>query len=65
MFVMPLYYYSWPAALKTVVDRFYSFSSELSSMGKKTVIIAAAWENSTSLKNGHSDKTHYNPYKSS
>ena len=48
VFVMPLYYYSWPAALKTVVDRFYSFSSELSSMGKKTVIIAAAWENSTS-----------------
>jgi len=29
VFVMPVYYYNWPAQLKTVVDRFYSFTTEL------------------------------------
>ena len=24
VFAMPVYYYNWPAQLKTVVDRFYS-----------------------------------------
>lgn len=46
VFVMPVYYYSWPAQLKVVVDRFYSFSNELTSMHKKTVLLSVALENS-------------------
>ena len=44
VFVMPVYYYNWPAQLKTVVDRFYSFTSELTRMRKKTALIGAAWD---------------------
>lgn len=44
VFVMPVYYYNWPAKLKAVVDRFYSFTGELTSMHKKTALIAAAWD---------------------
>lgn len=44
VFVMPVYYYGWPAQLKTVVDRFYSFNEELQGMRKKTVLIAAAYD---------------------
>ena len=44
VFVMPVYYYGWPAQLKTVVDRFYSFNEELQGMRKKTILIAAAYD---------------------
>ena len=27
VFVMPVYYYNWPAQLKNVIDRFYSWQS--------------------------------------
>ena len=47
-FVMPVYYYNWPAQLKAVVDRFYSFTGELTSMRKKAVLISVAWDNSDS-----------------
>ena len=42
VFVMPVYYYNWPAKLKAVVDRFYSFSGELTAMRKKTALLAVA-----------------------
>lgn len=45
VFVMPVYYYNWPAQLKMVVDRFYSFTYELTRMRKKTSLIAVAWDN--------------------
>ena len=45
VFVMPVYYYNWPAQLKAVVDRFYSFTTELTSMHKKTALLAVAWDN--------------------
>ena len=48
VFVMPLYYYNWPAQLKNVVDRFYSFTTELTYMHKKTVLLAVAWDGSES-----------------
>lgn len=48
VFVMPLYYYNWPAQLKNVVDRFYSFTTELTCMHKKTVLLAVAWDGSES-----------------
>ena len=48
VFVMPVYYYNWPAQLKAVVDRFYSFTGELTRMRKKTVLIAVAWDNTDS-----------------
>ena len=44
VFVMPLYYYSWPAQLKVCVDRFYSFNDELAHMHKKTALLSAAWD---------------------
>lgn len=47
-FVMPVYYYNWPAQLKAVVDRFYSFTGELTGMHKKTALIAVAWDNADS-----------------
>lgn len=49
VFVMPVYYYNWPAQLKTVVDRFYSYTTELTMMKKKTVLISAAWDNSDTV----------------
>lgn len=48
VFVMPVYYYNWPAQLKTVVDRFYSFTSELTYMHKKTALLTVAWDNTDS-----------------
>lgn len=45
VFVMPVYYYNWPAQMKNVVDRFYSYTGELTSMHKKTALIGAAWDN--------------------
>lgn len=44
-FVMPVYYYNWPAQMKTVVDRFYSFTMTLTAMHKKTVLLSVAWDN--------------------
>ena len=49
VFVMPVYYYNWPAQLKTVVDRFYSFTGELTSMRKKTALIGVAWDNTDTV----------------
>ena len=48
VFVMPVYYYNWPAQLKSVVDRFYSFTGELTRMHKKTVLLTVAWDNTDS-----------------
>ena len=48
VFVMPVYYYNWPAQLKAVVDRFYSFTGELTRMRKKTALITVAWDNTDS-----------------
>ena len=45
VFAMPVYYYNWPAQMKTVVDRFYSYTTELTYMKKKTALISAAWDN--------------------
>ena len=49
VFVMPVYYYNWPAQLKAVVDRFYSFTGELTAMRKKTALIGAAWDNTDTV----------------
>ena len=49
VFVMPVYYYNWPAQLKSVVDRFYSFTTELSGMRKKAVLLAVAWDNTKTV----------------
>lgn len=48
VFVMPVYYYNWTAQLKTVVDRFYSFTGELTRMHKKTALLTVAWDNTDS-----------------
>lgn len=45
VFTMPVYYYNWPASLKMVVDRFYSFTYELTAMHKKAVLLSVAWDN--------------------
>ena len=42
VFVMPVYYYNWPAQLKVCVDRFFSFNDELASMRKKTALLSVA-----------------------
>lgn len=49
VFVMPVYYYSWPAQMKAVIDRFYSFTYDLTAMHKKTILIGAAWDDSDSV----------------
>ncbi len=49
VFAMPVYYYGWPAQMKAVVDRFYSFNGELTRMQKKTVLLTVAWDNSDSV----------------
>ena len=49
VFAMPVYYYNWPAQLKVVVDRFYSFTTELTGMHKKTVLLAVAWDNTPTV----------------
>lgn len=48
VFVMPVYYYNWTAQLKAVVDRFYSFTGELTRMHKKTALLTVAWDNTDS-----------------
>ena len=45
VFVTPLYYFGMSAQLKTVIDRFYSFTGVLSSKKLKTALIAASWDN--------------------
>ena len=49
VFVMPVYYYNWPAQLKAVVDRFYSFTGELTGMRKKAVLLTAAWDDTSTV----------------
>ena len=49
VFVMPVYYYNWPAQLKTVIDRFYSFTTELAYMHKKTVLLTVAWDDTDTV----------------
>ena len=49
VFVMPVYYYNWPAQLKTVVDRFYSFTTELTYMRKKAALISVAWDDTDTV----------------
>ncbi len=49
VFVMPVYYYNWPAQLKVVVDRFYSFTFDLTAMHKKTALIGAAWDDTDTV----------------
>ena len=44
VFVTPIYYFGMSAQLKTVIDRFYSFNTQLSGKRLKTVLIAAAWD---------------------
>ncbi len=45
VFVMPVYYYNFPAQLKVVIDRFYSYTMELTGMHKKAALLSVAWDN--------------------
>ena len=49
VFVMPVYYYNWPAQQKTVIDRFYSFTTELTYMHKKVALLAVAWDDTDTV----------------
>lgn len=49
VFVMPVYYYNWPAQLKTVIDRFYSFTTELTTMHKKAALLTVAWDDTSTV----------------
>ena len=44
VFVTPIYYFGMSAQLKMFIDRFYSFTTELSSKGMKTALITASWD---------------------
>lgn len=44
VFVTPIYYFGMSAQLKTVIDRFYSYTMKLSGRGLKTALITAAWD---------------------
>lgn len=43
-FVGPLYYYGVNARLKAIIDRFYSYTGELTSMHKRVAMICPAWD---------------------
>ncbi len=43
-FVTPVYYFGMSAQLKTAVDRFYGFNTQLSGKRPDAVLIAAAWD---------------------
>ena len=49
VFVMPVYYYNWPAQMKTVIDRFYSYTTELTYMHKKTALLSVAWDDTDTV----------------
>ena len=53
--VTPLYYYGFSAQLKAVIDRWYSFTTRLSSKHMKTALIVASWDSNdwtmTDVKN--------------
>lgn len=57
VFVTPIYYFGMSAQLKLVIDRFYSFNSQLSAKRPKTALIAAAWDNNDQVMS--SLKAHY------
>lgn len=42
--VTPLYYYGFSSQLKAVIDRWYSYTTRLSSKHMKTALIVAAWD---------------------
>ncbi len=44
VFVTPIYYFGMSAQLKTVVDRFYSYTTRLSGKHLKAALITAAWD---------------------
>lgn len=44
VFVTPLYYYNVSSQLKHVIDRFYSFTGELTARHLKTAFIVASWD---------------------
>lgn len=46
VFVTPIYYFGMSAQLKTVIDRFYSYTTRLSGKGLKAALITAAWDSS-------------------
>ena len=44
VFVTPLYYFGMSAQLKSVVDRFYARNAALRGQGKRTLLLAAAYD---------------------
>ena len=44
VFVTPIYYFMMSAQMKTVIDRFYSFTLKLSGKHMKSALITAAWD---------------------
>ncbi len=59
VFVTPVYYFGMSAQLKTVIDRFYSYTLKLSARHLKTVLIAAAWDSDPDVMpylKGHYEK---------
>ena len=44
VFVTPLYYFGMSAQLKSVVDRFYARNAALRGRGKRTLLLAAAYD---------------------
>ncbi len=49
VFVTPIYYFGMTAQLKTVIDRFYSYTTRLSNRHLKAVLITAAWDSNTDV----------------
>lgn len=49
VFVTPIYYFGMSAQLKTVIDRFYSYTTRLSGKYLKTALITAAWDSNNDV----------------
>ncbi len=45
VFVTPLYYFGMSAQLKTVIDRFYANNYRIMEGGRKSILMATAWNN--------------------
>ncbi|MGM9645894.1 MAG: flavodoxin family protein [Eubacteriales bacterium] len=49
VFVTPVYYFGMSAQIKTVIDRFYARSGEISSKRMKAAFIATAWDSNETV----------------
>ncbi len=51
VFATPIYYFSFSAQLKTVIDRFYAVNNKLMEQNKRAILLATAWNPNEDIMN--------------